>query len=192
VSIADHLWDLFDRMAAEMGTDRDGLVNQAMHQFARQNGYPSGAPAVDAPALTPRPSPADEERSREDVAHRVLETAAVLERLLEDAPGASHAPPPLPTSRRPRQLYVASGDALDKVGKDRFLIGRGKHCDFVIESGKVSREHAAIVHEGDDFFIEDLGSSNGTWHDRQRIQRRRIADGDEYFICAEKIRCLIR
>ena len=76
--------------------------------------------------------------------------------------------------------------------KDRFLIGRGKHCDLVINSGKVSREHAAIVREGDAWFIEDLGSSNGTWFEKRRLTRRQIQDGDEYYVCAEKLTCAFR
>ena len=86
-------------------------------------------------------------------------------------------------------LLTEDGRELERVGKDRFLIGRGKHCDLVINSGKVSREHAAIVREGDSWFIEDLGSSNGTWFDKRRLTRREIQDGDEYYVCAEKLRC---
>ena len=51
---------------------------------------------------------------------------------------------------------------------------------------------AAIFRDGSSWFIEDLGSSNGTWHRRERIDRRRIADGDEFFVCSEKIRCVLR
>ncbi|MGZ6124778.1 MAG: FHA domain-containing protein [Myxococcales bacterium] len=89
-------------------------------------------------------------------------------------------------------LLADDGSELERVRKDRFVIGRGKHCDLVINSGKVSREHAAIVREGNAWFIEDLGSSNGTWFDARRITRRQIQDGDEYFVCAEKLRCAYR
>src|SRR5947209_3186054 len=37
--IADHIWDAFARMATEMGSERDGLINQALFTFARLNGY---------------------------------------------------------------------------------------------------------------------------------------------------------
>jgi len=77
------------------------------------------------------------------------------------------------------------------VRGDRFLIGRGRHCDLVLDSAKVSREHAVIRREGDGWWIEDLGSSNGTWLGKARVERRRIADGDEYAICAEKLRCVL-
>src|SRR3954471_1554346 len=37
--IADHVWDALSTMAAEMGTERDALVNQALYTFARLNGF---------------------------------------------------------------------------------------------------------------------------------------------------------
>jgi hypothetical protein len=89
-------------------------------------------------------------------------------------------------------VLLADGRELERVTKDRFLIGRGKHCDLIINSGKVSREHAVITREGPSWFIEDLGSSNGTWFDKRRISRREIQDGDEYYICAEKVSCAFR
>ena len=89
-------------------------------------------------------------------------------------------------------VLLADGRELDRVVKDRFLIGRGKHCDLIINSGKVSREHAAITRDGSSYFIEDLGSSNGTWFDKRRISRRQIQEGDEYYICSEKLSCSFR
>ena len=117
---------------------------------------------------------------------------AAPNRTLSDIP----APPemtPVPGQGTGRTLVLtADGRELDRVVKERFLIGRGKHCDLIINSGKVSREHAVITREGSDYFIEDLGSSNGTWHDKRRITRRQIQEGDEYFICAEKLACTFR
>jgi len=111
----------------------------------------------------------------------VLEAAARLERDLRAPPAG------------PARLVVVREDGTEApVSKDRFVVGRGRHCDLVVESPKVSREHAAIVREGDGWFIEDLGSSNGTWLRRERITRRRIEDGDEYFVSAERLRCALR
>ena len=106
---------------------------------------------------------------------------------------ASHPSDPGTVTPGGRTLVLLSdGRELDRVIKDRFLIGRGKHCDLIINSGKVSREHAAITREGSVWWIEDLGSSNGTWFDKRRISRRQIQDGDEYYICAEKLSCVFR
>lgn len=121
--------------------------------------------------------PNDLDRLIDDSAPPLAARAGDVREVEADAPHA------------PRLILYSDGSELERVNKDRFLIGRGKHCDLIIHSGKVSREHAAIVLDGDAFFIEDLGSSNGTWFDRKRITRRQVEDGDEYFICSEKITC---
>ncbi len=184
VAIADHLWDALSRMAEEMGSDPEALLNQALHQLARQHGY-LGAPA-DGADVTPGPDRSE----RLAVAEQVLETAARLERAIHDRTPAA-GPPPLGEETGPT-LRLRRDDGREwEVGRDRFLIGRGRHCDLVIDSGKVSREHAAIVRDADGWWIEDLGSANGTWFRQQRVQRRRIEDGDEYFVCAERLRCAV-
>jgi hypothetical protein len=146
----------------------------------------------------------DDDPVRREVAERVLETAAELERLIKgkgeparneedgEESGDEANDGGLDGAAGPGLYLMAEGGELDRITKDRFLIGRGKHCDFVINSGKVSREHAAITREGSDFYIEDLGSSNGTWFNKQRIKRRKIEDGDEYFICSEKVKLVMR
>lgn len=159
--------------------------------------------AVDAHAWTAERAPAlggEEDGTHRQVAERVLQTAAQLERMLGSAPGAEPGAlaaqengVSLQADEGAGALYILSDDGQEsRVAKDRYLIGRGKHCDYVISSGKVSREHAIIVREGSEYFIEDLASSNGTWFDKQRIKRRKVADGDEYFICSDRIRCQIR
>jgi hypothetical protein len=184
VAIADHLWEAFERMADEMGSDRDALVNQAMHVFARLNGYvvPGNVAAPPpSPHATPIPT-----RERKAVAERVLETAERLERDI------AARPPPVPAACAVVLRVQLEDGAPHDVAKDRYVIGRGAHCDLVIDSGKISREHAALVRKADGWWIEDLGSSNGTWYHGERIDRRPVADGDEYFLCSEKLRCELR
>jgi hypothetical protein len=150
----------------------------------------------------------DDDPVRREVQERVLETAAELERLIKSK---NQGPPPDQSidpgaeeggevdidvggeaGGAPALYMMLEGGELDRIAKERFVIGRGKHCDFVINSGKVSREHAVIVRDGGEFFLEDLGSSNGTWFNKQRIKRRKIEDGDEYFICSEKVKFVYR
>jgi hypothetical protein len=217
--IPDHLWDALSAMAAEMGADRDALVNQALYTFARLNGFvvpidlrrPAGDEAGGLP--TPREMSLANGRESIEVDGTLLrdelgapatnmELPDVARLGLARAERAGPYPAPRGRALEPEEtpsppagrvlVLVADGRELERVQKDRFVIGRGKHCDLIINSGKVSREHAAIVRSGPDWFIEDLGSSNGTWFDKRRISRRQIQDGDEYYICAEKLSCVFR
>jgi pSer/pThr/pTyr-binding forkhead associated (FHA) protein len=96
-----------------------------------------------------------------------------------------------PAGRVDRTIIVQPGQALHvqleqgepvRITRERFIMGRGSHCDLVVKSAKVSREHAAVVREGAEYFIEDLRSSNGTWFQDSRINRRHVSDGDEYLL----------
>lgn len=78
------------------------------------------------------------------------------------------------------------------VDRDSFTIGRGPTCDLIIDSPRVSREHARITREMDRFLLADLGSSNGTWLGEERIVRKQIEDGEEYLLGSEYVRFSIR
>jgi len=66
------------------------------------------------------------------------------------------------------------------VDRDWFVIGRGRAADAVLAEPTISRAHAAIGFESDKgFFVQDLGSTNGTLVNGQREKWQRLADGDE-------------
>ena len=50
----------------------------------------------------------------------------------------------------------------ERVGGERFIVGRQSDCDLCIPDGKLSREHLEIERIGYNFIVSDLGSSNGT------------------------------
>jgi serine phosphatase RsbU (regulator of sigma subunit)/pSer/pThr/pTyr-binding forkhead associated (FHA) protein len=64
------------------------------------------------------------------------------------------------------------------------LIGRDPASDIVIPSSRTSGRHAMIVKQGNDYFIEDLDSLNGTFVNGQRIQQRTpLQENDHIELC---------
>lgn len=71
-----------------------------------------------------------------------------------------------------------AGESFETAGA-RTLIGRSPDCDVFLDDVTVSRRHAEIVREGDAYVIRDLGSLNGTFVNRHRIESAALADDDE-------------
>jgi FHA domain/zinc-ribbon domain len=61
----------------------------------------------------------------------------------------------------------------------RTLVGRSPECDIFLDDVTVSRRHAEIMRDGDTFTIRDLGSLNGTYVNRQRIESAVLENDDE-------------
>ena len=86
---------------------------------------------------------------------------------------------------------VAAGAALviraggGRVGEsfplnaDRMTIGRRPDSDIFLDDVTVSRDHALLVRRSGDYYLDDLGSLNGTYVNRHRIESHRLEDGDE-------------
>lgn len=64
------------------------------------------------------------------------------------------------------------------VRRERLLIGREKKCDVRIAVPEVSREHAEVRVEQEQVLIRDMGSSNGTYVNRNRVQQTELKAGD--------------
>ena len=62
---------------------------------------------------------------------------------------------------------------------ERTLIGRSPDCDVFLDDVTVSRKHAEILRDGERFTIKDLGSLNGTFVNRRRIESGELEDDDE-------------
>lgn len=58
-------------------------------------------------------------------------------------------------------------------------IGRNPENDVFLDDVTVSRRHARIILEADEYTVEDEGSLNGTYVNRRRIERHQLFDGDE-------------
>jgi hypothetical protein len=62
---------------------------------------------------------------------------------------------------------------------DRLSIGRSPDAAIFLDDVTVSRNHALVVRRRDGRYIDDLGSLNGTYVNRHRIESHALADGDE-------------
>jgi pSer/pThr/pTyr-binding forkhead associated (FHA) protein len=71
-----------------------------------------------------------------------------------------------------------SGEVFQLQG-ERTSVGRSPDCDIFLDDVTVSRRHAVVTQEGGRFTIEDLGSLNGTFLNRHRIEQALLTDDDE-------------
>jgi pSer/pThr/pTyr-binding forkhead associated (FHA) protein len=95
-------------------------------------------------------------------------------------------PPPL---SRQGQLFIYYMGERFPVTKDRFIIGRGKQTsDLTIKDPNVSRQHAMVEYLNGQYYIVDMGSTNGVEYNGQRVQRRVINDGDSFRVCDHELR----
>jgi hypothetical protein len=65
------------------------------------------------------------------------------------------------------------------IERAQTTIGRSPDCDIFLDDVTVSRRHAIVAKAGSTFTIEDLGSLNGTFLNRRRIERADLESGDE-------------
>jgi len=76
---------------------------------------------------------------------------------------------------------------------DRTTIGRSPDCEIFLDDVTVSRKHAVLVARDGAFLIEDLGSLNGTFLNRRRIEAEaELADGDELQIGKYRLTFLLK
>ena len=62
---------------------------------------------------------------------------------------------------------------------ERTTIGRSPDCEIFLDDVTVSRNHALLVRRADGLYIDDLGSLNGTYVNRRRIDGQELENGDE-------------
>src|SRR5258707_4669507 len=62
------------------------------------------------------------------------------------------------------------------------IVGRSSELDMVLVEDMVSRKHAKITTTGDQIVIQDLGSTNGTFVNGEKIKKVRLKEGDRILI----------
>lgn len=64
------------------------------------------------------------------------------------------------------------------LSKDTVVIGRMETCDVIVDDPSVSRRHAEVRREGDEWVLADLGATNGCEINGKRVNRHRLTHGD--------------
>jgi serine phosphatase RsbU (regulator of sigma subunit) len=70
------------------------------------------------------------------------------------------------------------------------VLGRDPSCDILLDDPSASRRHALLRREGEDFWVEDLGSKNGTLVNDERVHKRRLSHLDEILLGSVEVRFL--
>jgi pSer/pThr/pTyr-binding forkhead associated (FHA) protein len=78
------------------------------------------------------------------------------------------------------------------VEGERLAIGRRPESDIFLDDVTVSRDHALLVRRGGEYYLDDCGSLNGTYVNRQRVDSQQLEDGDELQIGKYKLSFLAR
>ena len=84
-------------------------------------------------------------------------------------------------------LKIVQGGEIGKVydlNGERWVMGRSPECDLVLDVAAVSRRHVILTKETGQYFVQDLGSRNGTYINNQRVDDRGpLLNGDRMLIC---------
>ncbi|GAB2543852.1 FHA domain-containing protein [Brachybacterium huguangmaarense] len=62
---------------------------------------------------------------------------------------------------------------------EKTIVGRHPKSEIFLDDVTVSRKHAAFLRDGDGFIVRDLGSLNGTYLGRERVDEARPRSGQE-------------
>ena len=73
----------------------------------------------------------------------------------------------------------AGSTFLIETGTEVTSIGRDSRSSIFLDDVTVSRKHGEIRHREEGFFVHDLGSLNGTYVNRERVEETKLAAGDE-------------
>jgi hypothetical protein len=156
----------------------DAPPEAAPAQAAGNEGAAAPAPAPPArpPAPAPPPPPARPYQPLEGVSGTQVISAA-------DARAAGLTP---------ESMTLVVAGTRHRLNKRVSTIGRSRDCDVVLADPNASRVHAEVRHIGMDYFLVDMGSTNGTEVNGQLVKRHALADGDTVVMGTTEIRVELR
>lgn len=77
-------------------------------------------------------------------------------------------------------MFKADGERREfPLTKSETVVGRKNTCDLRIPLSSVSRQHFKVLMEDETLKLRDLGSSNGTYHNDERVLEAELNPGDQ-------------
>ncbi|MFW5876382.1 MAG: DUF4388 domain-containing protein [Myxococcota bacterium] len=95
------------------------------------------------------------------------------------------SPPPSRTDRSFALRFISGkyqGGEFPLPEDGEIVIGRSSELDMVLVEDMVSRRHAKITVTGGQIFVQDLGSTNGTFVNGEKVKRARLQEGDRILV----------
>ncbi|WP_120003313.1 FHA domain-containing protein FhaB/FipA [Nesterenkonia muleiensis] len=80
---------------------------------------------------------------------------------------------------RPKRLVISEGPLVGteiELGSTPIMLGRAQECTVVLDDDYASGKHARLFPQGSRWFLEDLGSTNGTWLGDEQLTRASTAE----------------
>src|SRR5260370_42284896 len=103
------------------------------------------------------------------------------------------APPPRAGPRSYVLRFISGkyqGGEFPVAAEKQILIGRSSDLEMVLVEDMVSRKHARITMQADQIWIEDLGSTNGTFVNGEKIKRADLNEGDRLLIWTRSLKLI--
>jgi len=97
----------------------------------------------------------------------------------ESRPVTESSPSPEPRPQTLKLLPLIKGIPTTTLSKGSLTVGRAEDNDLVVAMPEISRHHARLESNDTGWGVIDLGSTNGTWLNGQRISHSLIDIGDE-------------
>ncbi|PRP99044.1 FHA domain-containing protein [Enhygromyxa salina] len=214
----DDIWKRVEALAKRRGVSTDEIVQAALIQLFTRKKSPTAASEANTPAPAPPPGPPEPPGGRGAPPRPRSASAGrpTLPRPGSPArpsgppsnagtpgsgpsrlppPGGRPSPPGTPppsAASQPgedRPLYLFFEGNWYTVDQEQFVIGRGsKFSDLPIKDANISRRHCAVVRRGGEYYIKDLGSTNGIEFAGERVDDHHVEEGNVYYLCDHELR----